>query len=77
MQISKKYHFNYVSGAPFDRMNYLKYVKVWHQKKHHLTDAVDMSNLSSEDSDNDDSGFFHELTIEDIDNVFYSDTILY
>ena len=37
-------------------MNYLKYVKVWHQKKHHLTDAVDMSNLSSEDSDNDDSG---------------------
>ena len=57
-------------------MNYLRYVKIWHQN-HYLTDAVDMSNLSYEDSDKDDSGVFDELTLEDIDNVFYSDTILY
>ena len=59
-------------------MNYLNYVQVWHQK-HHLSDALDMSiHISSKDDDNVDYELIYdEPTLDEIDNIFFSDSIIY
>ena len=59
-------------------MNYLHYVQIWHQK-HHLTDAIDMSiHHSSKNADIVDYEIFdEEPTLDEIDNIFFSDSIIY
>ena len=74
------HHLIQISGPPFDRMNYLDYVKFWHEvKNHQLTDAVDMSiHLSSPDADTVDYEFFEpDSTLNDVESLFFSNSILY